>query len=375
LWTIHPHPNPLPSRERENVGKDKNMPKKSTDMKTKQAKPKPGGKKKSAKPLVPVKTEKRVTGFPIIGMGASAGGLEAFEQFFRAMPPDSGMAFVLVSHLDPSHVSLLTEILQRSTAMPVVEAKDQMLVEPDTVYVIQPNREMVIFRGLLHLTVPEASHGLRMPIDIFLRSLADEQGEQAIGIILSGTGTDGTLGLRAIHGAGGVSYVQDPANAKYEGMPTSAITGGIAIYVMPADTMPEQLLTYVKTLFKHKIRPAIPAPAAKSALNKILLTLRSGTGHDFSLYKKSTIGRRIDRRMAVHGIDDMNAYARYLQENPQEAQLLFKEMLINVTSFFRDPEAFEALKKDILPQMLAHKPENYVFRVWVAGCATGEEAY
>ena len=338
-------------------------------------KPKPGGKKRLAKPLAPMKIEKQVTGFPIIGMGASAGGLEAFEQFFRAMPSDSGMAFVLVSHLDPSHVSLLTEILQRSTAMPVVEAKDQMVVEPNSVYVIQPNREMAIFRGTLQLSMPEASRGLRMPIDIFLRSLADERGEQAIGVILSGTGTEGTLGLRAIHGAGGVSFVQDPANAKYDGMPANAIKCGLAMYVLPADKMPEQLLTYVKTLFKHRIKPAIPAPAVKSAQNKILLILRSGTGHDFSLYKQSTIGRRIDRRMTVHGIYDINAYARYLQENPQEGQLLFKELLINVTSFFRDPEAFEALKKDILPKILAHKPENYVFRVWVAGCATGEEAY
>lgn len=270
------------------------MAKKSTDIKTEKAKPKkkskpvePGEKKKSAKLLAPEKIEKRVTGFPIIGMGASAGGLEAFEQFFRHMPPDSGMAFVLVSHLDPSHVSLLTEILQRSTAMPVVEAKDQMVVEPDTVYVIKPNREMVIFREVLHLTVPEASHGLRMPIDIFLRSLADEQGEQAIGIILSGTGTDGTLGLRAIHGAGGVSFVQDPANAKYDGMPASAIKSGLAMYVLPADKMPEHLLTYVKTLFKHKIKPVIPAPAVKSALNKILLTLRSGTGHDFHCIRRA----------------------------------------------------------------------------------------
>lgn len=355
------------------------MAKKSPNISTGQVKPRkrpnPGGEELLAKPGVLSKSENKTPGFPIIGMGASAGGLEAFEQFFRAMPPDSGMAFVLVSHLDPNHVSLLTEILQRSTAMPVVEARDRMVVEPGHVYVIQPNREMVIFRGVLHLSVPEASRGMRMPIDIFLRSLADEQGEQAIGVILSGTGTDGTLGLRAIHGAGGVSFAQEPSGAKYDGMPVSAIKSGLAMYVLPADKMPEQLLIYVKTLFKHKIKPATPAPAIKNALNKILLTLRSGTGHDFSLYKKSTIGRRIDRRMAIHGIDNMNAYSRYLQENPQEVQLLFKELLINVTSFFRDPESFEALKKDILPQILVHKPENYVFRVWVAGCATGEEAY
>ena len=313
--------------------------------------------------------------FPIIGMGASAGGLEVFEQFFRHVPPDSGMAFVLVSHLDPNHVSMLTEILQRITTMLVVEAQDQMAVVPNCVHVIPPNRDMAIFRGLLHLSVPEGSRGRRMPIDFFLRSLAEEQGEKAIGVILSGTGTDGTLGLRAILGAGGVSFVQDPSTAKYSGMPTSAIQSGLATYVLPAEKMPEQMLTYVKTLFEHKVKPASTAPAATSALNKIMLLLRSKTGNDFTLYKQSTIRRRIERRMTVHSIEDTDIYARYLQEHPVEVQLLFKELLINVTSFFRDPEAFDVLKKDILPQRFEHKPEDYIFRIWVPGCATGEEVY
>lgn len=259
--------------------------------------------------------------------------------------------------------------------MPVLEAQDQMEVAPNHVYVIPPNREMSIFKGALQINVPESPRGQRMPIDFFLRSLAEEQGEKAIGIILSGTGTDGTLGLRAIHGAGGVSFVQDPSTAKYDGMPASAVQSGLATYVLPADKMPEQLMAYVKSFFELKVKPPSPVSAPTSGLNKIMQTLRSRTGHDFSLYKPSTVNRRIERRMIVHNIDDADIYARYLMEHPEEAQLLFKELLINVTSFFRDPEAFETLKKDILPKLLSQKPEDYVFRIWVVGCATGEESY
>ncbi|MCX7192057.1 MAG: PAS domain-containing protein [Proteobacteria bacterium] len=304
-------------------------------------------------------------------MGASAGGLEAFEQFFRSMPPVSGIAFVLVSHLDPSHASILTEILQRSTAMPVVEVQDQMKVEPDHVYVIPPNRDMAIFHGVLQLFVPDQPRGQRLPIDAFLRSLAEDQGENAIGIILSGTGTDGTLGLRAILGAGGVSLVQDPVTAKYDGMPDSAIAAGYATRVLPVEKMPEFLMSDMSA---RNNPPAVPA-AVMSGMSRILMQLRSATGHDFSQYKKSTIGRRIERRMAMHDINSLEVYSRYLKEHPAEISKLFKELLINVTNFFRDPEAFDALRTEILPQMLKDKSEDYVFRVWVAGCATGEEAY
>jgi two-component system, chemotaxis family, CheB/CheR fusion protein len=310
-------------------------------------------------------------GFPIVGLGASAGGLEAFEHFFRKAPRDSGMAFVLVTHLDPDRASILTEILQRSTAMPVLEAQDQMTVTPNTVYIIPPNRDMAIFHGTLQLTLPEQPRGHRMPIDAFLRSLAEDQGERAIGVILSGTGTDGTLGLRAVLGAGGVSFVQEPATAKYDGMPTSAIRAGYATFVLPVEKMPEALLAGRHTLAVWQEAP----PAAGATMTRILMLLRSGTGHDFSQYKKTTIGRRIERRMSQHEIEDTEVYARYLKEHPDEVQLLVKELLINVTSFFRDPEAFETLKKDILPRLFAGKPEGSVFRVWVAGCATGEEAY
>ncbi|MDO9366518.1 MAG: chemotaxis protein CheB [Methylotenera sp.] len=311
--------------------------------------------------------------FPIIGMGASAGGLEAFEQFFHQVPTDCGMAFVLIQHLDPSHTSILTEILQRSTRLPVVEAQDQMQVAPNAVYVIPPNRDMAIFHGKLQLSVPNEPRGQRMPIDAFMRSLAEDQGEKAIGIVLSGTGTDGTLGLRAIIGAGGITLVQTPANAKFDGMPSSAIHAGYATYVLPAKEMPQQLMGDLQHLIAP--RAAKSSQLTEVGINHILMTLRSGCGHDFSQYKKTTITRRIERRMSLHNIEDTEVYLHFLKEHPAEVQLLFKELLINVTSFFRDTEAFEELKHHILPQLLAGKDHDYVFRVWVAGCATGEEAY
>jgi two-component system CheB/CheR fusion protein len=316
----------------------------------------------------------REVGFPIIGMGASAGGLEAFEQFFRHVPADSRMAFVLVSHLDPDRASLLKQILQRDTAMPVVEATHQMVLAPDRVHVVPPNRHMAIFHGALQLSVPDVPRGQRMPIDAFLRSLAEDQEDRAIGVILSGTGTDGTLGLRAIHGAGGVCFVQDPATAQYDGMPLSAIRAGPVTTILPVEQMPEPLLLAVHNRGVSKERPA-PTAATANNLDRLLMLLRSSTGHDFSLYKRNTIVRRIERRMAAHDIADTEIYARYLKEHPEEVRLLFKELLINVTSFFRDPEAFATLEQEVLPLLLAEKPTDYAFRVWVAGCSTGEEAY
>jgi two-component system CheB/CheR fusion protein len=319
--------------------------------------------------------EHTAAAFPVVGIGASAGGLEALEQFFRHAPTQSGMAFVLVQHLDPSHASLLTEILQRTTTMPVVEAVDQALVEPNRVYVIPPNRDMAIFHGKLQLSVPNEPRGQRMPIDAFLRSLAEDQQENAVGIILSGTGTDGTLGLRAIQGVGGVTLAQEPATAKYDGMPSSAIQAGYATHVLPVDKMPDELVAGGAHCLDAKIEPPAAPDKVASGIIRILMQLRSSTGHDFSLYKKSTIRRRIERRMAQHAIEDTEVYARYLKENPAEVRILFKELLINVTSFFRDAEAFAALEKDILPRLCQGKPDDYLFRVWVAGCATGEEAY
>jgi two-component system CheB/CheR fusion protein len=310
---------------------------------------------------------------PIVGIGASAGGLEAFEQFFRHTPTDIGMAFVLVPHLSPTHVSLLTEILQRTTTMPVVEVQDQMQVQANSVYIIPPNRDMAIFHCRLQLSIPDEPHAQRLPIDQFLRSLAEDQGENAVGIILSGTGSDGTLGLRAIVGAGGVSLVQEPTSAKYDGMPSSAIQAGYASHILPVEKMAEVIISSARK--RGFTQDAPQAPAIVSSMVRILMHIRSVTGQDFSLYKKSTIGRRIERRMAQHNIEDGEVYLRYLKENPNEVHTLFKELLINVTSFFRDSEAFTLLQKEILPQLFRDKPADYVFRVWVAGCATGEEAY
>ncbi|MHB8921372.1 MAG: chemotaxis protein CheB [Halothiobacillus sp.] len=318
----------------------------------------------------PVASEKF---FPVVGMGASAGGLEAFEQFFNALPADAGMAFILVPHLDPSHASLLTEILQRSTVIPVHEATDQMAVEPNHVYIVPPNRDMAIFHGRLQLSLPDVPYGQRMPINTFLCSLAEDQGERAVGIILSGTGTDGSQGLRAILGAGGFALVQEPGTAKYDGMPNSAIQAGYGSRVLPPGEMPEALL---KLPFSAASPGKRPEPAKITAdMNQILMVLRTATGHDFSLYKKNTISRRILRRMAQHELKDLAVYTRYLKEHPTEVHILFKELLINVTSFFRDSEAFDTFEQDILPGLLDGKPEGYIFRVWVVGCASGEEAY
>ncbi|TAK61040.1 chemotaxis protein CheB [Methylobacter sp.] len=327
---------------------------------------------KSTQTTPPENQPNRASGFPIAGLGASAGGLEALEQFFHHVPADSGIAFVIISHLDPSHASILTEILQRTTPMPVIEAQDQMQVEPNCVYVIPPNRDMSIFHGSLQLSIPTMPHGLRMPIDMFLRSLAEDQSEKAIGIILSGTGSDGTLGLRAILGVGGITLAQEPTTAKFDGMPSNAIQAGYVSHVLPVEKMPEVLMSDARTLI---LQESALTPPKLSGFNHIMMQLRTATGHDFSLYKKSTINRRIQRRMSQNGIEDTEIYARYLKEKPSEVTSLFKELLINVTNFFRDPEAFVVLKQDILPTMLANKPIESVFRVWVAGCATGEEAY
>lgn len=314
--------------------------------------------------------------FPVVGMGASAGGLEAFEQFFSNMPPDRGIAFILVPHLDPTHASMMSDLLKRYTTMKVIEAKDKMRIEPDRIYVIPPNKDMSIHDCILRLSVPQEPHGFRMPIDFFFRSLAEDCGERAICVILSGNGTDGTMGLRAIHGAGGMSMVQEVTTAKYDGMPRSAINTGLADYILPVEKMPAQLTSYVEHIFlKRAIK--IPPVTGKTpeTIQKILTIIKNKTGHDFSSYKKSTINRRIERRMNLHNIEDPSTYARYLQEHPDEVKMLFKELLIVVTSFFRDPEAFEVLKKNILPKYLEGKPESYTVRIWVPGCATGEEVY
>jgi two-component system CheB/CheR fusion protein len=309
-------------------------------------------------------------------MGASAGGLEALTSFFNNMPADSHMAFVLVVHLDPGHVSMMPELLKRHTSMDVIEAQNGMTVEPDRVYVIPPNKDMSIVSRALQIDAPSAMRGLRMPIDLFFRSLAEDQGEKAICVILSGTGSDGTLGMRAIHGEGGMCMVQEPETARYDGMPRSAIMTGLADYVVPVDKMPEQLLAYVRQYYPNKPGKILYlSDTGLTAIQKVLAILRTRTGHDFSHYKKTTILRRIERRMSIHQVADPAAYAQYIQEHPEEIHILFKELLIRVTSFFRDAEAFATLEKKMLPDIIKKMTETDSIRVWVPGCGTGEEAY
>jgi two-component system CheB/CheR fusion protein len=313
--------------------------------------------------------------FPIIGIGASAGGLEALELFLGKVPERSGMAFVIVQHLDPTHKGIMAELLQRTTAMQVVQVKDRTRVQPDCVYVIPPNKDMSILHGVLHLLAPVAPRGLRLPIDFFLRSLADDRQDRCIGVILSGMGSDGTLGLRAIKEKAGVVFVQEPASAKFDGMPRSAIDAGLADVVAPVEELPGKIIAFLQ----HAPLIAKPGLAqedkAQSGLEKVVILLRAQTGHDFSLYKKTTVYRRIERRMGIHQIHRIASYVRFLQENPQELEMLFKELLIGVTSFFRDPAAWEQLKKEVIPALLAGRAPSQALRAWVPGCSTGEEAY
>jgi two-component system CheB/CheR fusion protein len=313
--------------------------------------------------------------FPIVGIGASAGGLEALEIFLRNVPAGSGIAFVIVQHLDPTHKGIMVELLQRATAMKVVQVTDRLAVEPDRVYVIPPNRDMSILHGTLHLLDPVAPRGLRLPIDFFFRSLADDLQDRSIGVILSGMGSDGTLGLRAIKEKAGAAFVQDPGSAKFDGMPRSAIEAGLADVVATAEELPGRIIAYLSHAPLIARSDQALEEKAQSALEKVFIILRTQTGQDFSLYKKSTIYRRVERRMGLHQIDRIATYVRFLQENPQETELLFKELLIGVTSFFRDPAAWDQIRNEVLPSLLTRRPGGGVLRAWAAGCSTGEEAY
>jgi two-component system CheB/CheR fusion protein len=311
----------------------------------------------------------------VVGIGASAGGLEAFEQFFSHLPPTTGIAFVLVQHLEPTHKGMIPELLGRHTEMQVVQVRDGMQIQPNCVYVIPPNADLAILHGQLQVLEPTAPRGLRTPIDFFFRHLAADQKEKAIGIILSGMGSDGTLGLRAIKEQLGMAMVQDPASAKYDGMPRSAIGTGIADYVASAQELPAKLIQYTSHLPTLAPKRASTEEESSSDLGKVFVLLRAHGGNDFSCYKKSTIDRRIERRMGVHQFNSLARYVRFLQENPQEVELLNKELLIGVTNFFRDAGMYDFLKEKALPQLLQMRPAQGPLRVWNPGCSTGEETY
>lgn len=316
--------------------------------------------------------------FPVVGIGASAGGLAAFEAFFTGMPKDHDpdMAFVLVQHLAPDHKSLLTEIIKRYTRMDVFEVEDGMIVKPNCIYIIPPNKIMSFNNGTLQLFEITTPRGQNMPIDYLFRSLATDQGEKAICIILSGTGSDGTLGLRAIKGEGGMAIVQSPDTTEYDGMPMSAISTGLVDYQLPPLEMAKQLILYKKHAYGNSRNLDYQvAGKEENSLKKVFVILRTQTGHDFSKYKPSTINRRIERRLAVHQIENMEGYVKYLQQTPTEVKALFKDFLIGVTAFFRDKDAFKKLEDDIIPKLFESKLAGANIRIWCTGCSTGEEAY
>jgi two-component system CheB/CheR fusion protein len=288
---------------------------------------------------------------PVVGLGASAGGLEAFQNFLTAASSDAGLAYVLVQHLDPNHQSMLAELLSRRTTMPVHQIADGMAIEPNNLYLIPPNASLVIEKGHLRLSEFAEPRGLRRPIDVFFRSLAQDQGANAACVVLSGTGADGSEGLRAVKEAGGLTLAQDPSTAKYDGMPKSAVATGLVDKVLPVGEMPAAIRDY----FDRGQSNVFSLPDITDFLLAVCEELRHKLGHDFSQYKRSTMLRRIQRRMHVLGLTAPQDYLARIRERVDEARLLFRDLLINVTSFFRDAEAFDFLRREVVPELLRDK--------------------
>ncbi|MBA2498749.1 MAG: PAS domain S-box protein [Chitinophagaceae bacterium] len=316
--------------------------------------------------------------FPVVGIGASAGGLDAYKRFLKAIPENSGMAFILVQHLDPTHESMLTEILAKQTVLPVHEISDNIPLEADHIYILPPNKLLLATDGVLKLSPRPSKETISRPIDYFFKSLAEVHENQAVGIVLSGTGTDGTLGLKAIKEAAGITFAQDQQSAGYDGMPQSAIDAGVVDFILPPEEMPTQLIQM--NLPKHieevvLTETAATPPADEEIFNQILALLRIHRQVDFSYYKKSTLRRRIARRIAINKMDDLTAYLNYLKDNKAELDLLFHDVLIPVTAFFRDTATFEAIRNKVFPEIIKGKERNGSLRVWIAACSTGEEAY
>ena len=334
-------------------------------------------KMKSRNRVSTVAPNSQAAPFPIAGIGASAGGLEAFSELLRQLPEKTGMAFVLVQHLDPKHSSELRDILARTTKIPVQEVTDGVVVKPDHIYVIPPNTSMALKSGVLRLAARVLTRGQHMPIDHFLRSLADDLGNRAIGVILSGTASDGTEGVRAVKAAGGITFAQDEKSAKYTGMPHSAVSARSVDFVLPPAAIARELARvarhpYLAPTLVEKVEPAMTATDQMGAL---LALLREATGVDFTHYKQTTLQRRITRRMVVHKLEKLKDYVRYVRDTPGEVEELYQDILIHVTGFFRDPEAFEALQKYVFPALFQNNKQGGTVRVWVPGCSTGEEVY
>jgi two-component system CheB/CheR fusion protein len=314
----------------------------------------------------------------VVGIGASAGGLAAFKAFFSSMPSDSGVAFVLVPHLDPTHESLMVELLARQTDMPVCEAGDDMEIEPDHVYIIPPGNYLAIRDTRLQLLEPDKPRGTQIAIDHFLRALAEDQQQRSVAVILSGTGNHGSLGLKEVKAAGGMVMAQEPASAEHEQMPRSAIATGLVDYVLPPESMPEALVRYVRQPYivqAQEEKKAAPPSEAIEQLDDILGVLRTHTKSDFRCYRKNMLNRRVLRRMSLCHIDTYAAYTDHLRENAGEITALYKDLLIGVTAFFREPEAFKVLAKSVIPELVERSGIDNPLRVWVPACSTGEEAY
>jgi len=347
-------------------------------MNVKRTKPVNSRATPSAPPIAGQPVDPRTAPFPVVGIGASAGGLEAFTQLLSHLPIDTGMAFVLVQHLDPNQKSLLTEILAKTTTIPMDEIQEGMAVEPNHVYVIPPNQTLAIAQGVLRLTPRAKARKVSMSIDGFFYSLAADRADQAIGVILSGGDMDGSKGLEAIKEAGGITFAQSEDSAQFPSMPQAAIATGQVDFILSPSEIAEKLVSLSRHPYVSSRIPAIPAvesPASKDALTTIFSLLRTATKLDFTQYKHTTLKRRIARRMALHQIEELADYVRYLQENPVEVQALYQEILITVTHFFRDAEAFDALKQHVFPALLRNGAADLPLRIWVAGCSTGEEAY
>ncbi|MBI3650232.1 MAG: PAS domain S-box protein [Acidobacteria bacterium] len=324
------------------------------------------------------RTNNKKPPFLVVGFGASAGGIKALETIFERMPADANMAFVVILHLSPEHESNLAAMLQRKTAMPVIQVQEQIAVQPNHVYVIPPIQHLAMEDGHIRLIEPEQQRGRRVPVDLFFRSLAEAYTTHAVGIVLSGTGTDGTIGLRRIKERGGVSIAQDPQEAEYDGMPRSVINAGLVDFVLSATDIPRKLVTLRQTTERLPNWPEgdqLPDEADAEAVRGVLAFLRARTNHDFSNYKRSTILRRIARRLQVNNIEEISHYLQFLRDHPSEAPELLKDLLISVTNFFRDAESFALLKEEITPRLFEGKELGDQVRVWVTGCATGEEAY
>lgn len=320
---------------------------------------------------------KKPDDFLIVGIGASAGGIQALKEFFQVVPTDSGLAYVVILHLSPDHDSRLAEVLQVVTDVPVEQVTEKVKIHPDHIYVVPPNQHLIIADGFIAPSVNTRLEERRAPVDIFFRNLADTHGPRAVCVVLSGTGANGSMGLKRIKEMGGVAYVQNPREAEFNEMPRNSIATELVDEVLPVAEIPASIIAYRNSLGSVQItlEPEKRPEQQQQALREIFTELRIRTGHDFSNYKRATLLRRIERRINIRNLTDLPTYAALIRHNPDETTALLKDLLISVTNFFRDPKPFQSIELDVAPAILHDRNSNEQIRIWVAGCATGEEAY